>query len=397
MLRAFSQQKQAATINGEESIMQTYEVIIVGAGSMGMAAGYYLARRGISTLLIDAFDPPHTMGSHHGDTRIIRHAYGEGRQYVPFALRAQELWAELEQASGVKLFNQTGVLSAGAHDCAFLWEVRESAERYSLPLEVLTAQQVRERWAGIELPDHFYACLEPASGVLYPEKAIHAYRQLAAASGATLLTNTKVTSLQMDGEEVVVRTDSESYRGQKLLVSAGAWNKPLLQDLGLSVPLVPTRKTIAWFGADESLYGADRFPAFVFHLDDSMFYGFPSIDGAGVKIGRHDGGQAIDPDSLERTFGCYLSDEGDVRSFLETYMPQAAGGLRQGKVCIYTMTPDEHFIIDRHPDSPHIVFAAGFSGHGFKFASAVGEAACQLLIDGESKLDLSMFSLSRFS
>lgn len=377
--------------------MQTYEVIIVGAGSMGMAAGYYLARRGISTLLIDAFDPPHTMGSHHGDTRIIRHAYGEGRQYVPFALRAQELWAELEQASGVKLFNQTGVLSAGAHDCAFLWEVRESAERYSLPLEVLTAQQVRERWAGIELPDHFYACLEPASGVLYPEKAIHAYRKLATASGATLLTNTKVTSLQMDGEEVVVHTDSESYRGQKLLVSAGAWNKPLLQDLGLSVPLVPTRKTIAWFGADESLYGADRFPAFVFHLDDSMFYGFPSIDGAGVKIGRHDGGQVIDPDTLERTFGCYLSDEGDVRSFLETYMPQAAGGLRQGKVCIYTMTPDEHFIIDRHPDSPHIVFAAGFSGHGFKFASAVGEAACQLLIDGESKLDLSMFSLSRFS
>ncbi|WP_432777143.1 N-methyl-L-tryptophan oxidase [Brevibacillus gelatini] len=377
--------------------MQTYEVIIVGAGSMGMAAGYYLARRGISTLLIDAFDPPHTMGSHHGDTRIIRHAYGEGRQYVPFALRAQEMWAELEQASGVKLFNQTGVLSAGAHDCAFLWEVRESAERYSLPLEVLTAQQVRERWAGIELPDHFYACLEPASGVLYPEKAIHAYRKLATASGATLLTNTKVTSLQMDGEEVVVHTDSESYRGQKLLVSAGAWNAPLLQDLGLSVPLVPTRKTIAWFGADESLYGADRFPAFVFHLDDSMFYGFPSIDGAGVKIGRHDGGQVIDPDTLERTFGCYLSDEGDVRSFLETYMPQAAGGLRQGKVCIYTMTPDEHFIIDRHPDSPHIVFAAGFSGHGFKFASAVGEAACQLLIDGESKLDLSMFSLSRFS
>ena len=377
--------------------MQTYEVIIVGAGSMGMAAGYYLAKRGASALLIDAFDPPHTMGSHHGDTRIIRHAYGEGKQYVPFALRAQELWAELEQAANVKLFSQTGVLSAGAHDCAFLQEVRESAERYSLPLEVLTAQEVRERWPGIELPDHFYACLEPASGVLYSEHAIRAYRELATASGASLLTNTKVTSLQTDGADVIVHTDSGSYRGKKLLVSAGAWNAPLLQELGLSVPLVPTRKTVAWFVADESLYSADRFPAFVFHLGDSMFYGFPSIDGAGVKIGRHDGGQAIDPDTLERTFGCYLSDEGDVRAFLETYMPQAAGALRQGRVCIYTMTPDEHFVIDRHPDNPHIVFDAGFSGHGFKFASAVGEAASQLLIDGESKLDLSMFSLSRFS
>ncbi|MGN7470706.1 N-methyl-L-tryptophan oxidase [Brevibacillus sp. SAFN-007a] len=377
--------------------MQTYEVIIVGAGSMGMAAGYYLAKRGASTLLLDAFDPPHTMGSHHGDTRIIRHAYGEGKQYVPFALRAQTLWAELEQASGAELFRQTGVLSAGAHDCAFLQEVRESAARYSLPLELLTAREVRERWAGIELPDHFYACLEPASGILYSENAIRAYRELAIASGATLLTNTRVTSLQTVGEDVIVRTDSASYRGKQLLVSAGAWSAPLLQDLGLSVPLVPTRKTVAWFGAEDRLYGADRFPAFLFHLGDSMFYGFPSIDGAGVKIGRHDGGQASHPDMLERTFGSYLSDEGDVRAFLETYMPQAAGALRQGKVCLYTMTPDEHFVIDRHPDKPHIVFAAGFSGHGFKFASAVGEAVSQLLLDGSSTLDLSMFSLSRFS
>ena len=377
--------------------MQTYEVIIVGAGSMGMAAGYYLAKRGVSTLMIDAFDPPHTMGSHHGDTRIIRHAYGEGKQYVPFALRAQELWRELEEASGMKLFSQTGVLSAGAKDCAFLQEVRESAERYSLPLEVLSAREVRERWAGINLPDDFYACLEPASGYLYSENCIRAYRDLAVASGADLLVHTKVTSLQTGQEDVIVHTDSQSYRGKKLLVSAGAWNSPLLHSLGLSVPLVPTRKTVAWFGAEESLYSSDRFPAFVFQLSDSIYYGFPSIDGSGVKIGRHDGGQAIDPDTLERTFGSFLSDEGDVRGFLETYMPQAAGALRQGRVCIYTMTPDEHFVIDRHPEHPGIVFAAGFSGHGFKFASAVGEATSQLLLDGTSTLDLSIFSLSRFS
>jgi len=377
--------------------MQNYDVIIVGAGSMGMAAGYYLAKQGVRTLMIDAFDPPHTMGSHHGDTRIIRHAYGEGKQYVPLALRAQQLWSELEQASGMPIFAKTGVLNAGPLHCPFLNEIRESAEQYSLPLEVLRADEVMQRWPGINLPADYYGCLEPASGVLYSENGIRAYRELALARGATLLTNTPVTQLEPAGNGFIVHTESASYHGDKVLLSAGAWNGSLLDSLGLSIPLTPTRKTVAWFGADESQYSADGFPAFIFRLHDSMFYGFPSLDGSGVKIGRHDGGQVIDPDKLERTFGTYLSDEGDVRSFLEAYMPGAAGPLRQGKVCIYTMTPDEHFVIDRHPEHPQLVFAAGFSGHGFKFASAIGEATSQLLVEGASSLDLSMFSWKRFS
>jgi len=363
---------------------------------MGMAAGYYLAKQGVRTLMLDAYDPPHTMGSHHGDTRIIRHAYGEGKQYVPLVLRAQQLWRELEAASGTKLFEQTGVLSAGPLDCPFLQELRESADAYSLPLEVLRAAEVNARWPGIQLPDDYYACLEPTSGVLYPEACITAYREQALAAGARLLTNTAATGLAPDGNGVIVRTKTSSYRADKLLLSAGAWNPALLASLGLKLPLVPTRKTVAWFGAAEELYSADRFPAFIFNLEESMYYGFPSIDQAGVKIGRHDGGMEIDPDRLERTFGAYLSDECDVRAFLETYMPQAAGPLRQGRVCIYTMTPDEHFIIDRHPDHPQFVIAAGFSGHGFKFASAVGEAASQLLTEGSSTHDLSMFALGRF-
>ncbi|MED1794787.1 N-methyl-L-tryptophan oxidase [Brevibacillus nitrificans] len=377
--------------------MENYEVIIVGAGSMGMAAGYYLAKQGVRTLLLDTYDPPHTMGSHHGDTRIIRHAYGEGKQYVPLALRALQLWQELEAVSGTKLFEQTGVLSAGPLEDSFLQEIRESAETYSLPLEVLRASEVNERWPGISLPDHYYACLETSSGVLYSEKCISAYREHAIAAGATLLTHTPVTAIQPDGDGVIVHTEAHTYRAGKLLLSAGAWNPALLSSLGLSLPLSPTRKTVAWFGSEEDLYSADKFPAFIFKLaDETSYYGFPSIDQAGVKIGRHDGGVEIDPDRLERTFGALLSDEGDVRSFLETYMPQAAGALRQGRVCIYTMTPDEHFIIDRHPEYSQIVIAAGFSGHGFKFASAVGEAASELLTQGKSTHDLSMFSLQRF-
>jgi N-methyl-L-tryptophan oxidase len=373
-----------------------YDAIVIGAGSMGMAAGYYLARQGMKTLLLDSGDPPHQWGSHHGDTRIIRYAYGEGRLYVPLALRAKELWSELAEETGKRLFVQTGVLSAGLADAPFLREVQESAAQYSLPLEVLDAAEVGRRWPGIRLPAEFIGCFEPTSGVLYSEECIRAYRSRALACGAELRTGERVTGIRAERDGAIVQTQTDTYSGSTLLISAGAWNAGLLASLGLSLPLTPTRKTVSWFAADEQLYSADRFPAFLFTLADSMFYGFPSLDGAGVKVGRHDGGQPADPDLLDRTFGLYPSDEADTRSFLERFMPQAAGPLRQGKVCLYTYTPDEHFIIDRHPEYPHIVIAAGFSGHGFKFASAVGEAASQLITRGKSEIDLSLFAVTRF-
>lgn len=375
--------------------MEKFDVIVVGAGSVGMAAGYELAKKGVRTLLLDAFDPPHTMGSHHGDTRIIRHAYGEGVQYVPLALRAQELWEELSGLSGKTLFARTGVLGAGPLGSPFLAEMQVSAKQFSLPLEVMSAEEINRRWEGMNLPDNFYGCYETNAGVLYSERCITAYRELATSLGAVLLTHTRVTDVQVETDHVTVTTDQGSYRSEKLLLSAGAWNPALLKSLGLQLPLVPTRKTVAWFAADEQLYSSEKFPAFVFELEDSIYYGFPSIDQTGVKIGRHDGGHPIDPDQLDRTFGTYPSDEGDVRSFLETYMPQAAGPLQQGRVCIYTLTPDEHFVIDHHPQHKHFIITAGFSGHGFKFASAIGEAASQLLTDGKSTHDLSLFALNR--
>lgn len=375
--------------------MEKFDVIVVGAGSVGMAAGYELAKKGVRTLLLDAFDPPHTMGSHHGDTRIIRHAYGEGVQYVPLALRAQELWEELSGLSGKTLFARTGVLGAGPLGSPFLAEMQVSAKQFSLPLEVMSAEEINRRWEGMNLPDNFYGCYETNAGVLYSERCITAYRELATSLGAVLLTHTRVTDVQVETDHVTVTTDQGSYRSEKLLLSAGAWNPALLKSLGLQLPLVPTRKTVAWFAADEQLYSSEKFPAFVFELEDSIYYGFPSIDQTGVKIGRHDGGHPIDPDQLDRTFGTYPSDEGDVRSFLETYMPQAAGPLQQGRVCIYTLTPDEHFVIDHHPEHKHVIITAGFSGHGFKFASAIGEAASQLLTDGKSTHDLSLFALNR--
>ncbi|GER67514.1 N-methyl-L-tryptophan oxidase [Weizmannia acidilactici] len=373
-----------------------YDVIIVGAGSMGMAAGYFLAKQGVKTLMIDAFDPPHTSGSHHGDTRIIRHAYGEGRDYVPLVLRAQTLWNELEQRSEEKIFDKTGVLSFSPEGLsAFLDEAVASAKTYGLLIEMMDGAEVKKRWPGVAVPDHYRAVFEPDSGVLFPENCICAYRKLAEANGATLLTNTRVEDLKADDRSAIVKTPRGTFTAQKVIISGGAWNGKLLSKLGLDLPLQPTRQTVGWFEADEALFNAGVFPAFTAESPEGMYYGFPSFDGSGVKIGRHDYGQAADPDTINREFGIYPEDEGDIRGFLETYMPKAAGSLKQGKVCMYTKTPDEHFVIDTHPELPHVIVAAGFSGHGFKFASAIGEILSQLAVSGKTDYPLTLFSINR--
>jgi len=372
-----------------------YDVIVIGAGSMGMAAGYFLAKKGAKTLLIDAFDPPHDHASHHGETRIIRHAYGEGRQYVRLVLRAQELWEALERESGYTLFERTGVLGIGEPSSPFLTETFASAAQYGLPVERLNAAQIRKRWPGITLPDDFIGCFEPDSGVLYSERCIQVFRELALKFGADLTVNTPVKNIQYDRHGVTVDTISGTYRGKNVIVTAGAWAGKLLPELQL--PLQPTRKVFAWFETNAPLFEPAQFPAFTFDLGDRTFYGFPSFNGSGLKVGRHDGGEPTDPDTLNRAFGTNASDEGDLRSFLDRFMPQASGRLKQGKVCLYTKTPDDHFIIDRHPNFSHVVIAAGFSGHGFKFSSAIGEVLCQMVTGEEEHHDLSLFSLRRFS
>jgi N-methyl-L-tryptophan oxidase len=378
------------------TVKRDYDVIIVGAGSMGMAAGYYLSTKGIKTLLVDAFDPPHSMGSHHGDTRLIRHAYGEGRQYVPFALRAQKLWNELEKKTHYKIFTQTGVLGIGPKgESAFIAEVIASAKEYNLDFELLEANEISKRWPGISIPENYHAILEAHSGVLFSENCIRAYRELAAANGAAFLMNTPVEDIEVHPNSVKIQTAKGSYTAEKLIVSSGAWNSKILSKLQLHLPLEPHRQTVGWFECDESLYQSGVLPGFMFDTPTGMFYGFPSFGGSGLKIGRHGFGQQTDPDQINREFGIYSEDEGYIRTLLETYMPQAAGKLIQGRVCMYTNTPDEHFIIDLHPEHSNVVIAAGFSGHGFKFASVVGEVLSQLAISGKTEHDISLFSINR--
>jgi len=370
-----------------------YDVIIVGAGSMGMAAGYFLAKSGKRTLLVDSFNPPHDKGSHHGDTRIIRYAYGEGEEYVPLALKAKELWDDLAKATGKEIFLQTGVLNVGVAESDFIKSVVSSAKKFALPVQVMDSDDVNKKWPGMLLPTDLIGCFESTSGVLKCGECIDAYRELAEMHGATIVTNSRVKGIEVHEGSVTIKTDDQTFTGNSLVVSAGAWAGNLLSMIDLELPLEPVRKTFAWFEADEKLYGQQDFPAFSFETPQGFYYGFPSIDGAGLKVGRHDGGEKVNPDHLRSTF-CE-DDEGELRHFLQQYMPRH-GQLKHGEPCMYTLTPDEDFIIDLHPNYPHVAIAAGFSGHGFKFSSVVGRILSELICDGKSELDITPFSIGRF-
>ncbi len=371
-----------------------YDVVVVGAGSMGMATGYFLAKQGKKVLLLDAFDPPHSSASHHGETRIIRHAYGEGEEYVPLALKAQKLWEELEKETGRSLFLKTGVLNVGEETSPFISMLIASAKKHQLPIEIFTADEANSRFKGLNLPQEYIACFESTSGVLKCEDCIQAYRDLAIENGATLLTHHKVTDVVLNDDVITVTANEQTFQAEKLIVSVGAWSNDLLKMLNLKLPITPVRKTFAWYEAPEVLYGEEVFPAFSFDTNFGIYYGFPNIEGAGLKIGRHDLGEEQNPNADIASFD-QANDALDLQNLLDQYMPQV-GKFKIGKTCMYTRTPDENFIIDKHPDNSNVTIVSGFSGHGFKFSSVIGEVVADMALENPLEFDLSLFSLDRF-
>ncbi|WP_127491127.1 N-methyl-L-tryptophan oxidase [Paenibacillus glycanilyticus] len=373
-----------------------YDVIVVGAGSMGISAGYELARRGAETLLIDAFDPPHGEGSHHGEPRLIRHAYSGGSAYISLAIRADEKWLQLEEATGLKLLERAGVLNIADTDVYDFRERQNDAETQGVTVEWLTGEQIRKRWPNVKVSDNFRGMYEPYAGYLYSEKAVAAYKQEALRAGAQFIANTFVTGLRTEKDgSVTVHTKGGSYQAERVILSAGAWFK-MLQPF-LFLPIRSVRKVVGWFETVDSTFDSSVFPGFTIGTKNGGFYGFPSIDGAGVKIGRHDGGVPWEPGKTLAPFGAYREDEEDLRQALESYLPGATGKLLRGAVCKYELTPDEDFIIDHHPLYKNVVIAGGFSGHGFKFASAIGEVLADLALNGRTSWDISPFRLSRFA
>jgi N-methyl-L-tryptophan oxidase len=369
-------------------------VIVVGAGSMGMSAGYELAARGAKTLLIDAFDPPHNMGSHHGEPRLIRHAYHGGDTYVKMALRADERWLTLEKATGQKLLERSGVLNM-AESSFYNYEGRlGDAVANGVQVELLRAEEINRRFPGVQLADSFQGMYEPNAGYLYSEKCVAAYKQQAVEAGAELLVNSFVTDIQANASSVTVYTKEAAFTAPQIIITVGAWFSMLADHVKL--PIRAVRKVVGWFETNSPAFDAGVFPGFTWGGAAGGYYGFPSIGGAGIKIGRHDTGVEWKPGEPIAPFGAYPEDEEDLRRALHAFVPGAAGKLLRGAVCKYEFTPDEDFIIDAHPEHDNVLLAGGFSGHGFKFASVVGEILADKIQKKNTGYDLQLFELDRF-
>ncbi len=372
----------------------TYDVAIAGLGAMGSAAAYHLAKKGVSVLGLDRYAPPHTLGSSHGETRIIREAYFEHPSYVPIIQRAYELWEQLEDESGRDLFLQSGGVMVGPPDSTLVTGAELSARMHHLPYERLSPEETTERFPALTPAEDTIAIWDSRAGILFPEDCVRSHLDIARANGADLRYDEPVESWEPDGEGVRIRTAKGEYSAGKLLLSAGAWIPSLAN--GLSLPLEVERQVLVWFEPKDNPghFAPDRCPIFLWdHGQDRHFYGFPNM-GAGVKVALMHQGEEAEPDSIDREVS--QQDEDAVRAMLERYLPSANGPALSAQVCMFTNTPDTHFLIDFHPEASQVLIGSPCSGHGFKFASAIGEILAELLVDGRSRLDIDLFRLDRF-
>jgi sarcosine oxidase len=374
-----------------------YDVAVVGLGAMGSAAAYELAKRGLRVVGLEAFTPAHQFGSSGGLSRIIRLAYFEHPAYVPLLRAAWTGWHELMTQTGAHLLLRTGGLYAGRRGGDVLEGSLRSAQDHDLPHELLDASEVARRFPALRLDGDMQALHESLAGLLYPERCIETHLELARAAGAELHFEQRVTGWQSsaDGAALQISTESGEYTANRLIVAAGAWLPQLVPELGL--PLTVERNVLFWFdpAGSPELLTPDRLPVYIVELDDEhAFYGFPLLPGQGVKIARHHGGQPTSPDDVDRQVS--VADEAPVREFAQRYLPAAAGPRRDARVCMYTNTPDQHFIIDTHPADPRVVICSPCSGHGFKFSNVIGSIAADLAVDGATEYDIGFLSLARF-
>lgn len=379
-------------------MLTRYDVIVLGLGGMGSAAARHLARRGAAVLGLEQFTPAHALGSSHGDTRIVRKAYFEHPDYVPLLRRAYPLWDELGAETGRPMFTRTGALMIGAQDSAVVAGTLASADKWGLAHDVLDVAQMRKRFPQFVLRADEIAVLESDAGYVGPEQAVRAHLDLARRAGADLRFETKVTAWRLDGDGVLVEFAGGPARARSLVLAAGAWTAPLAPDLG--VPLRVGRRVMHFLRpADPTEYAAARFPVFIFQTDPGeVIYGVP-LTGApvnGVKVGLHYRGGDVDPDTVDRTVSGAEREE--MRALLAERIPGLAGDHADARVCMYTLTPDEHFVLDLLPGTAgRVAVAAGFSGHGFKFTPVIGEILADLALHGATEQPIGFLSAARFA
>lgn len=366
---------------------------MAGLGVMGSASADALAGRGLRVLGLDRFTPPHGRGSSHGRSRVIREAYFEHPLYVPLVRRAYELWHQLERERGAALLAQTGVLSIGPADGTVVAGARRSAREHGLAHEELDEAAMRERWPAVAVPAGASGLFEPRAGLLDPEASVGALLARARGRGAELRLDEPLLSWTASGSGVEARTKSGIAHAGALVLSAGAWNPALT---GIALPLRVERRVVHWFAParEAAALRADRCPILLWeHAAGSLFYTTPDL-GHGVKASFHNEGEATDPDAVRPPDE---EDERRARAALERLLPAASGALLDARTCLYTLAPDGHFVLDRHPEHAQVLLVSPCSGHGFKFGPAIGELVADLVADGRTRADLSPFSVSRLS
>jgi sarcosine oxidase len=372
-----------------------YEVIVIGVGGMGSAACYHLARRGRRVLALEQFALGHEMGSSHGISRIIRLAYFEHPSYVPLVRRAYELWRDLESTCGERLFFRTGSLDIGLPGNGLFEGSLAACQMHGIDHEILTGREINGRFPGYRVPAESVAVLQADGGYLMSERCVAVHASLAVRHGAEIRVCEPVRAWRVVSDGVRVTTDLGVYDADRLIITAGAWASALVPSL---VPFaVPERQVVGWFAPRmPALYTPSRFPVFNMRMPEGAYYGVPMAGRPGLKVGRwHHPRELVDPETMDRE--CHDRDERLLRRCVERYFPAAAGPTLALSACCFTNSPDEHFIIDVHPEFARVAVAAGFSGHGFKFSSVVGEILADLIEDGCTGHDITLFRLARLT
>ena len=365
----------------------TADVIVVGLGGMGGATAYHLARQGARVIGIDQLDPPHGAGSSHGESRIIREAYFEDPVYVPLVRRAFQLWGDLEEELECILFHRTRALMVGAADSHIISGAEKSAAQHNIPIRRFDPDELARTFPAFRLPEGAVAVLEQRAGLLHVEACVAAHLVGAEAHGAQLRTDEEVTGWERVSGSVEVRTTKQTYRAGQVVFATGPWMRRFFPEL----PLEIERQVMLWFAPafSPASLSPEHCPVFLFETAEGTYYGVPDL-GSGVKAARHRGGR-IGEGAEAVEAAVTEADMDPVRHFLRSHLPAAAGTVERSVACRYTNTPDKKFLIDRHPEWEEVTLVSACSGHGFKFASAVGEATAELVLHARRAAELDPF------
>ena len=378
---------------------ETFDAIVIGAGAMGSAAAYYLSRRGQKTLLLEQFELDHRKGSSYGYSRIIRYAY-DHPEYVELAQDAYPLWFALQDELGQTLYIKTGGIDFGPADDAMLQATIAAVKSSGIAHELLSVEAAHRRFPQFRFNDDFLILHQPDSGLISASQAVLGHIRLAQRYGAAVQAQTPVQRIAIHPDSVELTTAAGTYSAARLIVTGGAWAKSLLQPTGIDLPLQPLRCQLNFMATgDLSGYDTASCPVWIAHVSrlfPNTLYGLPAHQQTGFKAAYHSGAPIDHPAQVD--YDPDPENTASLRNFLAAHIPAlAAAPLLESRICLYTNTPDEHFIIDAHPAHPHIAIGAGFSGHGFKFSTLIGKMLSEIALDGATAHNSSLFKLSRFT